>query len=62
MELKQKPKAILVGAYQNNELDFKNSMKELSNLATACDIEAVGEKHQKLNSANITHYIGKGKL
>lgn len=62
MELKQKPKALLVGVYQTNELDFKNSIEELGNLAAACDIEVVGEKIQKLNSVNSSYYIGKGKL
>ncbi|EHQ87609.1 GTPase HflX [Desulfosporosinus youngiae] len=60
--MRQKQKAILVGVNLNNQQDFTNSMKELSNLAEACEIEVVGEKSQNLNSVIKAYYIGKGKL
>lgn len=62
MEQKQKQKAILAGVQLNNQQDFINSMEELSNLAQACDLEVVGEKVQKMNAVNISHYMGKGKI
>jgi GTP-binding protein HflX len=58
----QKHKAILVGVNFNNQQGFKESMEELSNLAGACDIEAVGTAVQRLNGENTAHYIGKGKI
>ncbi len=55
-------KAILVGANFNNQPNFEDQMEELSHLAEACDIEAVGQITQNLNRENIAYYIGKGKV
>ncbi len=58
----QKQKAILVGVNVNNQPDFLSSMKELFNLADACDIEVIAQVMQNLNRFNRDHYIGKGKI
>jgi GTP-binding protein HflX len=63
MEYRQK--AIIAGAsIKNDESDevFIESMKELTNLAQACDVAVVGEITQKVNRINIAHYLGKGKI
>lgn len=54
--------AIIVGVHYDQKEDFANSMKELAQLAEACDIEVVGEVTQKLDRVHSAHYIGKGKL
>jgi GTP-binding protein HflX len=60
--MEQNQKAILVGVNINNQQDFEYSMRELFNLADACDIEVVGEITQNLNGVNKSHYIGTGKI
>jgi GTP-binding protein HflX len=55
-------KAIIVGVNRHNQPDFDYSMKELRNLAAACDIHVVGELIQKADRVNPSHYIGTGKL
>jgi hypothetical protein len=55
-------KAITIGANIDNQKNFVESMKELSNLAEACDIEVVGELTQNLSHENRAHYLGKGKI
>lgn len=58
----QKPKAILIGVDCDNQMNFKNSMEELSRLAEACDIEVVGLISQKSSRASKSRYIGTGKI
>ncbi|RXZ77840.1 GTPase HflX [Paenibacillaceae bacterium] len=57
-------RAIIVGVHlQQQELaEFTEGMKELQNLAAACDIETVGELTQKLSRAHSSSYIGPGKI
>lgn len=54
-------KAIIVGVNVNNQSDFDYSMKELANLASACEVEVVGELSQNLHRVNPSHYLGTGK-
>ncbi len=58
----QKSRAILIGIARGNQMDFKDSMDELSRLSEACDIEVVGLIGQKSNPGNKSHYIGEGKV
>jgi GTPase len=60
--MRDKRKALTVGVNINHQGDFQYSMKELENLAAACEIEVVGEITQNLNRINKTHYIGTGKI
>lgn len=60
--MEQKQKAIIAGINVNNQKNFIDSMKELSNLADACEIDIVGEVTQNLNRVNNLHYLGKGKI
>ena len=60
--MEQNQKAILVVVNINNQQDFEYSMRELFNLADACDIVVVGEITQNLNGVNKSHYIGTGKI
>ncbi len=55
-------KGIVVGININNESGFEESIVELKNLCTACDIEVVGELVQNSKQINKAHYIGSGKL
>jgi GTP-binding protein HflX len=55
-------KALLVGVNLNNAANFEASMRELENLAAACEIEVVGIISQNLERINISHYIGTGKV
>ncbi len=55
-------KAIIIGVNVNHQPDFQYSMKELKNLAAACQIEIVGELIQSLSQINKGHYIGTGKI
>ena len=54
--------AILVGVNQQYSITFENAMLELANLATACDIEVVGEITQYLSQPNSKYYLGTGKM
>lgn len=62
--MEQKEKAILVGVQlkTQDEYEFQYSIKELGELAAACNVEVVGEITQKLDRINNSHYIGKGKI
>lgn len=62
MDMEDKKNAIIAGVNINNEDDFDNSMKELSNLADACSINVIGRITQNLNSMNSSYYFGKGKV
>jgi GTPase len=60
--MRDRQKALIVGVNTSHQGDFQYSMKELGNLAAACDIEVVGEITQNLSRINKTHYIGTGKI
>lgn len=55
-------KAILVGVCIGKEIDFKEKMEEMVNLADACDIEIIQQVTQNLNSIHKRTYINSGKL
>lgn len=55
-------RAILVGVNLNNDSTFDHSMKELKELARACQIEVVCIHSQNLSTPNTALYIGRGKL
>lgn len=56
-------KAILVGVeYQYMNYDLDVSIKELKDLAYACDIEVKDIVVQKLSQISSQYYIGKGKV
>jgi GTP-binding protein HflX len=55
-------KAIIVGVNLHDQPDFSYSMEELRNLASACNMDVVGELSQKANRINPSHYIGTGKI
>ena len=54
-------KAILVGAYKNNE-DIDYSMEELEGLAEAAGAKVLAVMVQKIDKINSGIYIGKGKV
>lgn len=58
----QSQRAILVGVKLQHQDDFETTMKELAELARACEVEVVGEVVQKLDHIQASHYIGKGKV
>lgn len=60
--MEQREKAIISGVKLQNQDDFENLMEELSNLASACNIEVVGKITQKLDKVNSYQYLGKGKI
>ena len=60
--MEQRERALLVGVNKNNQYHFQESMEELKNLATACDLEVVGKIEQNLKAFNKVHYIGSGKV
>lgn len=60
--MEQRQKAVLAGVNLNNQDSFESSMKELWNLAAACEISVVGEVTQKLDRVNAASYIGSGKI
>lgn len=56
-------KAVLVGVeYQYMDYDLDVSIKELKDLAYACDIEVKDVVVQKLSQISSQYYIGKGKV
>ena len=57
-----KERALIVGVNLNNDPHFEESIKELKNLAEACDLEPVGEITQNLQRIHVGHYVGTGKL
>lgn len=52
---------IIVGVSGNQE-NFDYSMTELKELASANQLNVVGELRQNLNKAHVATYVGKGKL
>jgi GTPase len=57
-----KKRGILVGININNKSGFEESMVELENLCSACEIESVGVIVQNPKEVNSRHYIGSGKI
>ncbi len=55
-------RVILVGVNLNHDPGFELSMKELKDLARACDMEVVCIHSQNLPVPNTAHYIGAGKI
>lgn len=63
MELEnQNPKAILVGVQTGNDEIFNYEIKELANLAEACNIDVLDTVTQNLPKPNLATYVGSGKL
>jgi GTPase len=60
--MEEQQRAILVGVNINNASNFDYSMKELVNLAEACNVEVVGEIIQNLPRVHAGLYIGTGKV
>ncbi|WP_066391506.1 GTPase HflX [Neobacillus mesonae] len=60
--MREKLKALTVGVNLINQADFQEAMRELANLAAACDIEVVGEVTQNLSRINKAYYFGTGKI
>ena len=58
----KRERALVVGVNINNDVHFEESIKELKNLALACDIDPVCEVFQNLQKAHVAHYVGSGKL
>ena len=55
--------AIIVGVdMPNNEYPIAYTLKELTNLAKACDIKVIGELSQNLEEINPKYYVGSGKV
>ncbi|WWR15893.1 GTPase HflX [Lachnospiraceae bacterium JLR.KK008] len=60
---KNKERVILAGANTGeDEDDFDCSMKELGNLAEACNMEVAGILTQKMSMVNKSLYLGYGKV
>ena len=55
-------KVLLVGVDTGEDDNFDYSMKELSELAKACDMEPVGVACQNMGMVNKAYYIGTGKV
>ena len=51
-------KTIIAGAMMGSARDFDKSMKELENLAEACEMEVIASVSQNLASVNPAYYIG----
>ena len=62
MEIENKERALLVGVCLPEEKDFELSMRELSELAKACDMEVAGRMEQKMDRPDKALYIGSGKV
>ena len=55
-------KAIIVGLDTGNDEFFLETMEELHNLATACNIEVCDRLEQKRDAPTANYYIGEGKV
>ncbi|WP_019413288.1 GTPase HflX [Paenisporosarcina sp. TG20] len=55
-------RAIVVGVNLKKDKHFDYGLEELHNLATALNVEVVGEVTQNLDKVNHAHYVGKGKV
>ena len=58
----EREKALLVGVDTGQEDDFPRSMKELGELAKACNMTVAGVVTQKMAAVNKAYYIGAGKV
>lgn len=61
-QLEMLDKAFLVGVNINDDPDFERSMRELAELAKACQMEVVGRAEQNLPSIHQGFYVGTGKV
>lgn len=52
----------MVGLDTGFDLNFTESMAELMNLATACDVEVLNQITQKADAPTANYYIGSGKV
>lgn len=57
----EKERVILAGVDLGDDMDFDQSMKELSGLADACYMETVGVLTQKMDRPDKTFCLGRGK-
>ncbi|MBC1904609.1 GTPase HflX [Listeria innocua] len=55
-------KNVLIVGVSQKQKDFDYSMEELANLATANNMEVVGELRQNIDRENRATYVGKGKV
>ena len=56
-------KALLVGLdLPTNEYSIDYTLKELGNLAKACDLKVIEKISQKTNEINPKYYVGSGKV
>ncbi len=55
-------KAILIGLDTGNDVNFHESMIELENLASACDVLVLNHITQKAESPTANYYVGSGKV
>lgn len=60
--MKNLEEAILVGLDLGNDDTFEESMSELANLASACDVTVLHIMTQKRDEPNIKYYVGEGKV
>ncbi|MEG2348489.1 MAG: GTPase HflX [Clostridia bacterium] len=60
--MEEKLKAIIVGINIDSSYHFEESMDELENLVSACDITCIGRVYQSLLNINKPFYMGKGKV
>lgn len=62
MEIEKKERALLVGVCLPEEKDFELSMRELAELAKACNMEIAGRIVQNMDRPDKALYIGSGKV
>lgn len=62
MEIEKKERALLVGVCLPEEKDFELSMRELTELAKACNMEIAGKIVQNMDRPDKALYIGSGKV
>ena len=63
-ELQERAERVMLSGVELGEgqEEFERSMKELADLAKACDMEPVGMVTQKLDGPNKSLYLGSGKV
>jgi len=55
-------RAVIVGVHEQKDSHFEYGMEELRNLASAIEVEVVGEVTQNMEKRNPSTYVGKGKI
>lgn len=55
-------RAVIVGVHEQKDRHFEYGMEELRNLASAIEVEVVGEVTQNMEKRNPSTYVGKGKM